>query len=232
MKKAMIIGASSGIGKALAKQLSAAGVEVGLAARRYELLAELRDDLPGPSYIKKIDTADSERSPILLKELLDEMNWADAVFICSGVGYLESEMDWSKEKETIDVNMTGFVSCSNVLMEHFIKNGKGHLVGISSIAALRGNGGAATYAASKAFVSNYLKGLRQKVKKLGYDEIVVTEIQPGFVDTALAKGDHLFWTASPEKAAAQIISAVQKKKTHAYITKRWRLIAWILKCLP
>ncbi|MCY7780000.1 SDR family NAD(P)-dependent oxidoreductase [Bacillus haynesii] len=232
MKKAMIIGASSGIGKALAKQLSAGGVEVGLAARRYELLAKLRDDLPGPSYIKKIDTADSERSPILLKELLDEMNWADAVFICSGVGYLESEMDWSKEKETIDVNVTGFVSCSNVLMEHFIKNGRGHLVGISSIAALRGNGGAVTYAASKAFVSNYLKGLRQKVKKLGCDEIVVTEIQPGFVDTALAKGDHLFWTASPEKAAAQIISAVQKKKTHAYITKRWRLISWILKCLP
>ncbi|MFC8149230.1 SDR family NAD(P)-dependent oxidoreductase [Bacillus paralicheniformis] len=231
MKKAMIIGASSGIGKALAKQLSAGGVEVGLAARRYELLAKLRDELPGPSYIKKIDTADSERSPILLRELLDEMNWADAVFICSGVGYLESEMDWSKEKETIDVNVTGFVSCSNVLMEHFIKNGRGHLVGISSIAALRGNGGAVTYAASKAFVSNYLKGLRQKVKKLGYDEIVVTEIQPGFVDTALAKGDQ-FWTASPEKAAAQIISAVQKKKTHAYITKRWRLISWILKCLP
>lgn len=231
MKKAMIIGASSGIGKALAKQLSAGGVEVGLAARRYELLAKLRDELPGPSYIKKIDTADSERSPILLRELLDEMNWADAVFICSGVGYLESEMDWSKEKETIDVNVTGFVSCSNVLMEHFIKNGRGHLVGISSIAALRGNGGAVTYAASKAFVSNYLKGLRQKVKKLGYDEIVVTEIQPGFVDTALAKGDQ-FWTASPEKAAAQIISAVQKKKAHAYITKRWRLISWILKCLP
>ncbi|MGG0837345.1 SDR family NAD(P)-dependent oxidoreductase [Bacillus paralicheniformis] len=231
MKKAIIIGASSGIGKALAKQLSAGGVEVGLAARRYELLAKLRDELPGPSYIKKIDTADSERSPILLRELLDEMNWADAVFICSGVGYLESEMDWSKEKETIDVNVTGFVSCSNVLMEHFIKNGKGYLVGISSIAALRGNGRAVTYAASKAFVSNYLKGLRQKVKKFGYDEIVVTEIQPGFVDTALAKGDQ-FWTASPEKAAAQIISAVQKKKTHAYITKRWRLISWILKCLP
>ncbi|MCY8047581.1 SDR family NAD(P)-dependent oxidoreductase [Bacillus haynesii] len=144
MKKAMIIGASSGIGKALAKQLSAAGVEVGLAARRYELLAKLRDDLPGHSYTKKVDTADSERSSILLKELLDEMNWADAVFICSGVGYLEGEMDWSKEKETIDVNVTGFVSCSNVLMEHFIENGRGHLVGISSIAALRGSGGAVT----------------------------------------------------------------------------------------
>ncbi|MCY9269874.1 SDR family NAD(P)-dependent oxidoreductase, partial [Bacillus licheniformis] len=62
MKKAIIIGASSGIGNALAKQLSAGGVEVGLAARRYELLAKLRDDLPGPSYIKKIDTADSEHS--------------------------------------------------------------------------------------------------------------------------------------------------------------------------
>ena len=124
MKKAIIIGASSGIGNALAKQLSAGGVEVGLAARRYELLAKLAT-ISLDLHTLKRSIQPTATSPILLKELLDEMNGADAVFICSGVGYLESEMDWSKEKETIDVNVTGFVSCSNVLMEHFIKNGEG-----------------------------------------------------------------------------------------------------------
>lgn len=232
MKKAVVIGASSGIGIALAEKLSAEGVVLGLAARREELLVKLRDSLPGLSYIKKIDAADSERANMLLKDLIREMGRVDTVFICSGVGYLETEMDWRKEKETIDVNIAGFVSCSNLFVDHFIQNGKGCLVGISSIAALRGNGAAVTYGASKAFVSNYLKGLRQKVKTFESADIVITEIQPGFVHTALAKGDQLFWAASPEKAAAQIVRAVRKKKTHAYITKRWRIIAWILKCLP
>ncbi|KAA6481802.1 SDR family NAD(P)-dependent oxidoreductase [Bacillus swezeyi] len=232
MKKAVVIGASSGIGKALAEKLSAEGVVLGLAARREELLVKLRDDLPGLSYIKKIDAADSERANMLLKDLIREMGRVDTVFICSGVGYLETEMDWRKEKETIDVNIAGFVSCSNLFVDHFIQNGGGCLVGISSVAALRGNGAAVTYGASKAFVSNYLKGLRQKVKMFENADIVITEIQPGFVHTALAKGDQLFWAASPDKAAAQIVRAVRKKKTHAYITKRWRIIAWILKCLP
>ncbi|ATH92687.1 SDR family NAD(P)-dependent oxidoreductase [Bacillus glycinifermentans] len=231
MKKAAVIGASSGIGRALAKQLSESGVTVGLAARRVELLKKLQKELPNPSYIKKIDVADAERANILLKDLIDEMGQVDAVFICSGVGYTESELDRKKQTETIDVNVSGFVVCANLFLDHFVQNGRGHLVGISSIAALRGSGSAALYSASKAFVSNYVKGLRRKMKSTDAD-IAVTEIQPGFVNTALAKGERLFWAASPEKAAAQIIKAVRKKKKHAYITKRWRVISWILKYFP
>lgn len=84
MKKAVVIGASSGIGKALAEKLSAEGVVLGLAARREELLVKLRDGLPGLSYIKKIDAADSERANMLLKDLIREMGRVDTVFICSG----------------------------------------------------------------------------------------------------------------------------------------------------
>ncbi|MDA1477527.1 SDR family NAD(P)-dependent oxidoreductase [Bacillus changyiensis] len=231
MKTAVVVGASSGIGKALARNLSAKGVQLGLVARREELLIKLQQELPNSSSIKKVDVADSEQVNKQLTDLMNKIGKVDAVFICSGVGYLEHELNWKKEKETIDVNVTGFVACSNLFLNHFIQNGHGHLIGISSIAALRGNGHAATYNASKAFVSNYLQGLRQKVRRFKRD-IVITEIQPGFVDTAMAKGDKLFWSASPEKAAEQIIRAVQKKKAHVYVTKRWRLIAWILKCLP
>lgn len=107
----------------------------------------------------------------------------------------------------------------------------GHIAGISSIAAIRGPGKAPAYNASKSFMSNYLEGLRQKASKSGI-AITVTEIQPGFVNTAMAKGEGLFWVAPPEKAAWQIFKAITGKKKHAYITKRWRSIAWLLKIMP
>lgn len=107
----------------------------------------------------------------------------------------------------------------------------GQLVGISSIAAIRGDGDAPAYSASKAFVSNYMEGLRKKVTKLGLI-ITVTDIQAGFVDTAMAKGDGLFWVASPQKAAQQIYNAIERKRKHVYITKRWRLVGWLMKAMP
>lgn len=127
--------------------------------------------------------------------------------------------------------MTGFVAMVNVAFKYFVKRGVGHIVGISSIASLRGNGSAPAYNASKSFVSNYLEGLRQKAYKLGIP-IIITDIQPGFVDTAMAQGEGLFWVASPEKAALQIYKKIVVKKKHAYISKRWRSIAWLLKIMP
>jgi short-subunit dehydrogenase len=80
-------------------------------------------------------------------------------------------------------------------------------------------------------MSNYMEGLRKKLAKLK-SSIVVTDIQPGFVDTALARGEGLFWVASPQKAAKQILSAIERKKNHAYVTRRWRLVAWLIKSVP
>jgi short-subunit dehydrogenase len=119
----------------------------------------------------------------------------------------------------------------NVAVAHLEKRGSGHLVGISSLAALRGNRVAPAYAASKAFVSNYLQGVRYRFKKFKLP-IVVTDVQPGFVDTRMAKGNRLFWVASPQTAARQIAAAIRGRKQRVYITRRWRLIAWLLKVLP
>lgn len=123
----------------------------------------------------------------------------------------------------------GFTAVAIETMKFFKHQGHGHLVGISSIAALKGNKDAPAYSASKAYISNYLEGLRKSVSKTS---ITVTDIQPGLVDTDMAKGDGLFWVAPKEKAARQIFKVIKKKKKHAYITKRWRIIAWILKLLP
>ncbi|MFO0795215.1 MAG: SDR family NAD(P)-dependent oxidoreductase [Candidatus Brocadiaceae bacterium] len=230
MKKAIIIGATSGIGRELAKILSLNNYVVGMAGRRIELLSNLQREISG-SYIKRIDVAESEEAITLLKELIREMGGMDLIVISSGVGFINPELDWKQEKETIDVNISGFAAIANTAFKYFSNKGSGHIAGISSIAAIRGSREAPAYNASKAFVSNYLEGLRQKASKSGM-AITITEIQPGFVDTAMAKGDGLFWVAPPEKAARQIFKAITGKKKHAYITKRWRIIAWLLKVMP
>ncbi len=134
-------------------------------------------------------------------------------------------------KKTIDVNVSGFAAMANVAMKHFLSKGSGHLVGISSIAAIRGDDSAPAYNASKAFVPNYLIGLRKKISKARLP-IVITDVRPGFVDTAMAQGDGLFWVAPPQKAAQQIFAAIEKKKKHVYVTKRWKLIGWMMKIVP
>ncbi|MCP4539274.1 MAG: SDR family NAD(P)-dependent oxidoreductase [Chloroflexi bacterium] len=230
-KKAIIIGASSGIGRALAKILSHHGYTVGLAARRLTLVQELQKEIGPGAFVKRIDVSQVEEAMSLLAELAQEMGGVDLVVISAGTGFINQDLIWGREKETIAVNVSGFAAMANVAMHHFLQQGAGHLVSISSIGALRGSGPAPAYNASKAFISTYMQGLRQRVFKLKVP-ITITDIQPGFVDTAMAKGEGMFWVASPEKAAEQIYQVIRKKKTHAYITKRWRLIAWFFRLAP
>mgnify|MGYP001469401312 FL=1 len=116
-------------------------------------------------------------------------------------------------------------------MNYFLQRGSGHLVGISSIAALRGNSDAPAYNASKAFVSNYLEGLRIKAVK-SRKPVFVTDILPGFVETRMAQGEGFFWVAKPERAAEQILAAIRAKKRRAFIPRRWRLIAFLMRFMP
>lgn len=120
---------------------------------------------------------------------------------------------------------------ANLAMHYFNEKGFGHFVSISSIAAIRGNDAAPAYNASKAFMTHYMEGLRKRCVKSG-KPIYITDILPGFVDTEMARGEKLFWVATPKKAAAQIYDAIVRKKKMAYVTKRWRLIAWLLKIVP
>ena len=230
MQKAIIIGASSGIGRELARVLHQNNYIVGLAGRRIELLSELQREIPS-IYIKRIDVTKTKEAIETLEEFITEMGGVDLVVISAGVGFINPDLNWEQERETIDTNILGFTAMANVVFKYFCKQGSGHIVGISSIAAIRGGSEAPAYNASKAFVSNYMEGLRQKASKLK-SPITITDIQPGFVNTAMAKGEGLFWVASPGKAAWQIFKAIKNKKKHAYITKRWRIIAWLLKVMP
>ena len=231
-KKAIVIGATSGIGRAVAEHLVEQGYYVGITGRREELLKEFFARHPERTYFKTMDVGKPSEAVQLLIELIDELGGMDLIVISAGVGLLNPSLKWAGEKQTIDVNVSGFTAIADTAMVHFFKQGHGHLVGISSIAAFRGYGDAPAYYASKAYMSNYLDGLRFKAAKSKVP-IYVTDIKPGLVDTPMIKGQEgMFWVAGPETAAKQIFRAVQKKKKRAYVTRRWRLIAWMMQTMP
>lgn len=212
MKKALVIG-------------------VGLVARRKERLLAVQTERPTQFQVSVIDIRNATDVLNRLPELIGTMGGVDLVIIAAGIGYVNPELELEKELETIATNVHGFTAAANVAFQHFLRQGSGHLVGISSIAALRGGADAPAYHASKAYISNYLEGLTQKAVK-SHLAIVVTEVQCGFVDTDMAKGEGLFWVAPVHKAAMQICRAIKLRKSHAYITSRWRVVAWLLKSLP
>jgi short-subunit dehydrogenase len=230
MKKAIIIGATSGIGKGLAKLLADNNYKIGLTGRRVELLNELKNENPN-FYIKSFDINDTNVVGQKLDELTTELGGLDLLIISSGIGDINESLDFEIEKRTIDTNVLGFTCVTDWSFNYFEKQKSGHLVGISSIGGLRGSRQAPAYNATKAYQINYLEGLRQKAKKLN-TSIFVTDIRPGLVDTEMAKGEGLFWVMPVEKAVRQIFQAIIDKKKVAYVTRRWGLIATILKRIP
>ncbi len=231
MKKAIIIGATSGIGKSLAKLLTENNYKVGITGRRTELLNELKNEKPNSYFIKSFDVKDTNVTVEKLEELTSELGGLDLLILSSGTGDINENLDFEIEKQTIDTNIIGFTCIADWTFNYFKKQKYGHFVAISSIAGLRGNGQAPAYNATKAYQINYLEGLRQKAIKLKYS-IFVTDIRPGLVDTDMAKGVGLFWVMPVEKTIKQIYNAIIRKKKVAYVTKRWRLIAFILKRIP
>jgi short-subunit dehydrogenase len=230
IQNAIIIGGTSGIGRELARQLCGRGVRVAVTGRRRELLDELAREFGKNCIPRYMDVSQFKDARGCLADIIMELGDVDLIVISAGIGFVDPEHTWDKEKNTIDVNVTGFAAIANASYKYFSQRGQGSLVGISSIAAIRG-GDAPPYFASKAFVRNYLQGLRRITAK-SKSNVIITEVMPGFVDTAMAKGPGLFWVAPVEKAARQILAAIDKGKTFVYITKRWRLVAWVLKLMP
>jgi short-subunit dehydrogenase len=231
--KAIIIGASSGIGRELAMVLAQNGYEVGMVARRIDLLKTIQNEISTKTYIKQIDITKTEVAIKELKGLIAEMGEVNLIVIAAGIYFEDHDLIWEKEKTTIEVNVLGFAAMADVAFNYFSSNGYGHIVGISSVKAHRGGRKATAYNASKAFVSNYLEGLRKKAYWKSLD-IQVTTIEPGFVDTPMYVGSkkRSILIATKEKAANQIFKVIFKKKDHAYITKRWSIVAWMYKRMP
>ncbi len=231
MKKAIVVGATSGIGKELARLLAKNGYRVGITGRRKALLVALKHEQPEAFCTRTFDVSDTTLSILELNELVAELGGLDLIIISSGTGELNDNLDFELEKRTIDTNVIGFTAIADWAFHYFKNQGSGHLVAISSIAGIRGMRQAPSYGSTKAYQINYLQALRQKAGKLDLP-IIVTDIRPGFVDTDMAKGDGLFWLSTVEKAAMQMYTAILKKKRVIYVTKRWALVVWILRRIP
>lgn len=229
-KNALIIGASSGIGKELANLLIKDGYTVIITGRRKNLLQKIKQTHPEKYVIKVHDVTDLNSCDTLFSEIEKEFPNLDLVVYSSGVGEANYLLNWEIELPTLQTNVIAATKIYGLAYNFFRAQGYGHLVGISSIASIRGNRHVPAYFASKAFQASYLESLWMKGQR-SKSKIYVTDIQPGFVDTAMAIGT-TFWMASVEKASQQIYRAIKKKKKKAYITKRWKLVAWALKNIP
>lgn len=230
MKQAIIIGASSGIGWELGVQLAAKGYQLGLMARREDCLQKLADSLPGTHFVQTTDVCQAEQAQEELTALIERMGDVALIIVNSGVGSAEKQLDWVIEREMIDVNVRGFAAMALVSYEYFEQRGGGHLAGISSVASHIFGGLTLTYHATKAFVSNYLAGMRSRARRTKLP-ITITTIEPGFVKTPMVQGNP-FWMAPVEKGVAQMVDGLLKEKNHIYITKRWRLVVWIVYLMP
>lgn len=230
MKKAIIIGATSGIGKALALLLADHGYKVGITGRRENLLAKLDAERPNSFCYLPFDVT-AENLEENLNIITEQLGGLDLLIYSSGVGELNQNLDINVELPTIDVNVIAFNKAVVWAYHYFEQQKAGQIAVISSIAGLRGSAFAPAYNASKAYQINYLEGLRQKVKKQKL-AISITDVRPGFVDTKMAKGPGKFWVASTKKAALQIYNAIKAEKSVIYVTKRWQIIAWLLKLMP
>lgn len=230
MQKVIIIGATSGIGRALALRYLKAGHLVGITGRRTPLLDEIKHKYPQQTFTSAFDVTGNENT-LHLQQLIDQLQGMDLFIYNSGYGEASKDLNWTVDKKTTLINVNGFAETTNYAFNYFVKQGHGQIAAISSIAAYRGNSWAPAYGASKAYMSSYMEALRIKVYRMKLP-IHITDIQPGFVLTDMAKGNKLFWMAPLEKATTQMIDAIENKKRRVQVTKRWALVAWLLKWLP
>jgi len=232
-KRAIIIGASSGIGASLAVELSKRGYTLGLTARRLTMMEEeLQPELSSPSFLAHMDVADIDASVQVLRDLIKQMGGVDLIIINAGVSGSSARMEWVPTGQLIRINVLGFAGMLHEAYRIFQRQGHGHIVGISSIASLLPHPNGSAYNASKAFVSNYLDSIRLRIKRRG-ENITVTDVLPGYVLTPMTEENkRMFWVATVEKATRQIAKDIENKRSVSYVSRRWRLVAYLLSLMP
>ena len=230
MTKAIVIGASSGIGAEIAKLLAENGYKVVITGRRLDLLTALKTTNPSAFLVSSFDCTAADNAE-KLETLAKQLGGLDLLVFSSGIGNFNKHLDYAIENETNQLNVIAFTQIMDWAFNYFNNQKSGHIVGITSISGIRGGKASPAYNASKAYQISYLQAMRQRAfsNKFG---VTITDIRPGFVNTEMAKGPGMFWIATKEKAAKQIYNHIKNKSNVAYVTKRWRIVALLLKILP
>lgn len=225
-KRAIVIGASSGIGLEVAKRLIDEGWRIGVAARRVELMQGI-----GAVAVEKIDVT-AEDAIEALQRLISKVGGMDLFFYASGIGKQNSELQEDIELATLQTNGVGFTRMIGEAYRYFAKQGHGHVAAITSIAGTKGLGPAPSYSATKAMQNVYLQALEQQTNSRGLN-IRFTDIRPGFVDTALLNGDfHYPMMLKPEKVAREIVYAINHQQHIRVIDWRYRILTAVWRRIP
>ena len=230
-KRAVIMGATSGLGYEVARLLLSDGWKLGLAGRREENLRKLQSEFPEQVCIKAIDVKDSNSDKALLA-LIDELGGMDMYFHSSGIGYQNARLDADIELNTLETNGTGFTRLVGTAFRYFKEKGKGHIAVISSIAGTKGLGVAPAYSATKRFQNTYIDALEQLagMQKLN---IRFTDIRPGFVATSLLNdGKNYPMLMKTPYAAKLIVKALRRNKRIAVIDWKYSILVFFWKLIP
>ena len=235
--KAIVVGASSGIGAALLKQLTASGYRVAALARREEELAAAcaeANRLSGATraHAYPHDVTSFDDVPLLFQQIVRDLEGPDLIVYAAAVQppVEPGEYDFEKDRRMIEVNLLGAIAWLNQAAQRFAQVRAGHIVGISSISGDRGRSAFPGYHASKGGLSIYLESLRNRLSQKG---VVVTTIKPGLVDTRLLENATMtLWVISPDEAARQIYEAIREKKQTVYVPGRWRWVSLAISNIP
>ncbi|MDE7443574.1 MAG: SDR family NAD(P)-dependent oxidoreductase [Muribaculaceae bacterium] len=235
MKRIVIIGASSGIGRRVASDFARLGMRVGIAARREEPLKRLAEQYPDRMVYSTIDVTSAEATQ-QLEQLIERLGGMDIMLVASGMGKMNPTLDTDVDLDTVHVNVGGFVRMVNTAYRYFRnrtdQSVRGQIAVITSVAGTKGIGIAASYSASKRFGSTYIDALDQlaHLQKVNVD---FTDIRPGFIRTDFLAGTKPFpLEMALDYAAPRIELAILRRRRVAVIDSRWRCVVALWNCIP
>ena len=259
-KKAIVMGATSGIGMEVASLLAQRGWQVGIAGRRIERLEEVKrntnlliSESPKASKgeiacYQQIDVTSPE-APSLLLKLIEKLGGMDIYFHSSGIGWQNNSLDIEKEMKTVETNGLGFVRMVDTAFNWFAQQNQGQEPGqgqrqgkdrscdtyriacITSIAGTKGLGAAPAYSATKRFQNHYLECLTQQAH-MRHLPIAITDIRPGFVKTDLIAGSNYPLQLTPQEVALQIVNAIERGKTVKTIDWKYSILVSLWRMIP
>ena len=232
MKKIIITGATSGIGRALTETFASRGIKVGIAARSSNKLDELTSKYPGLIVAEEIDIT-KPRAVEAFSRLIERMGGMDIYIHVAGIALRNPQMEPENEVAVAETDAVGAARMCSAAFRYFMQNKcPGQIVAISSVAGTRGIGELAAYSASKRFVSTYLEALRQLAWTKHLD-IDITDIRPGWIRTPLIDPEKKYMMEMKlDEVIPQILKAIVRRKWVAIIDWRWAILCALWKHLP
>ena len=235
--KAIVVGASSGIGAALVQELTQEATIVSALARsaeRLEAVCEAANEAAGErrAFAYPHDVTNFDVVPDLFQRIVEEMGGVDLIIYVAAVQppVAPDEYNFEKDAAMVGVNLLGAMAWLNSAAKRFDRAGGGQIAGVSSISGDRGRAAYPGYHTSKGGLNIYLESLRNRLSRRG---VTVTTVKPGFVDTRLLENaEKVFWVISPEEAARQIVEAIHQKRQVVYVPGRWRWVSIVIRLIP